>query len=375
MKYFLLSILLFQTLTVSLSEDLDVFYKNYIKQFGYELEENSLTTEDGFILSLWHLQPKKPNGKVVFLQHGLADTAWTFFQLKHKSLPFFLLQEGYDLWFGNTRGSIFSSKHVTKTKEEAQNNYTMDEMVKYDLPTMVNYVKSKTGVEKLSYLAHSQGSTIFFMLYMHNPTYVEQIFDHFITVGTVPNIAHTHFTPIEILDKISGILQAVKIFDTINLSNAQRNLVSGFCKLSHGICGKIFDSATALHASKRLNYTDIYNFMYYYPGGVGKTNLLHWSQIHKMKKLVYYNPNFEKEQTAEPYNVEVLKKWKLKSLISRTDDDTFSSYEDVTEFYMAVEDKSKIQLLDLTDYSHIDVLAAESAFEEIYIPIINFLKY
>ena len=111
MKYFLLSILLFQTFTVSLSEDLDVFYKNYIKQFGYELEENSLTTEDGFILSLWHLQPKKPNGKVVFLQHGLADTAWTFFQLKHKSLPFFLLQEGYDLWFGNTRGSIFSSKH------------------------------------------------------------------------------------------------------------------------------------------------------------------------------------------------------------------------------------------------------------------------
>ena len=375
MKHLFLSFLLFQTFVLTLTEDLDVYYKDYIKQYGYELEENPVTTEDGFILSVWHLQPKKPNGKVVFLQHGLADTAWTFFQLKHKSLPFFLLQEGYDLWLGNIRGSIFSSKHTTKKIKADYNNFTIDEFVKYDLPAMVDYVKSRTGVKKLSYIAHSQGSTMFFMLTMNNPEYVQNNFDHFASVGTVPNIAYTHFTPIEILDKISGILKAVKIFDTINLSNAQRNLVSGFCKLSPGICGKFFDLASALHPSKRMNYTDIYNFMYYYPGGVSKTNLLHWSQIHKMKQLVYYNPNFEKEQTAVPYNVENLKKWKIKSLIARTDDDTFSSYEDVTEFYMNVEDKSLIEILDLKDYSHLDVLAAESAYEEIYMPIINFLKY
>ena len=238
MKRLILSFLLFQVFTLILSEDLEVYYKDYIKQYGYELEENPVTTEDGFILSVWHLQPKKPNGKVVFLQHGLADTAWTFFQLKHKSLPFFLLQEGYDLWLGNIRGNIFSSKHATKKIKADYNNFTIDEFVKYDLPTMVDYVKSRTGVKKLSYIAHSQGSTMFFMLTMHNPSYVQNNFDHFATLGTVPNIAYTHFAPIELLDKISGILKAVKIFDTINLTNAQRNLVSGFCKLSPGICGK-----------------------------------------------------------------------------------------------------------------------------------------
>ena len=375
MKYILISLLFLQAYSYSLNEDLDVYYKNYIKQFGYELEENPVITEDGYILSLWHLQPQKPNGKVVFLQHGLADTAWTFFQIGQKSLPFFLLKEGYDVWLGNIRGSIFSSKHVTKTPQSGLYDFTIDDFVKYDLPSMVNFIKSKTGVAKLSYIAHSQGSTMFFMLSMHDPTFVQNNFDHFATVGTVPNIAYTHFSPIELLDKIAGILKAVKIFDTFNLSNTQRNLVAGFCKLSPGICGKLFDSAAALHPSKRMNYTDIYNFMYYYPGGVSKTNLLHWSQIHKMKKLVYYNPDFEKEQTAEPYNTENLKKWKIKSLIARTDDDTFSSYEDVTEFYMAVEDKSYIQLLDLTNYSHMDVLAAESAYEDVFIPIINFLKY
>ena len=158
MKRLILSFLLFQVFTLILSEDLEVYYKDYIKQYGYELEENPVTTEDGFILSVWHLQPKKPNGKVVFLQHGLADTAWTFFQLKHKSLPFFLLQEGYDLWLGNIRGNIFSSKHATKKIKADYNNFTIDEFVKYDLPTMVDYVKSRTGVKKLSYIAHSQGS-------------------------------------------------------------------------------------------------------------------------------------------------------------------------------------------------------------------------
>ena len=39
-----------------------------------------------------------------------------------------------------------------------------------------------------------------------------------------------------------------------------------------------------------------------------------------------------------------------------TDDDTLSSYEDVTEFYNTIEDKSNVELLDLTKYGHVDVL-------------------
>ena len=93
-----------------------------------------------------------------------------------------------------------------------------------------------------------------------------------------------------------------------------------------------------------------------------------------MKKLVYYNPNFSKDQKAEPYNYDNLKKWKIKTLIARTDDDTLSSYQDVTEFYMAVENKSLIQILELPNYSHVDVLDAECAYEEVFMPIINFLK-
>ena len=370
MKSLLISFVLIQILTFNVSINLDTYYKEFISNNGYNLEENPVTTKDGYILSVWHISPKNPNGKVVFFQHGLADTAWCFFQFGEKSLPFLLLKEGYDVWMGNTRGNIFSSKHT----ESGFHEYSLDDFVQYDLPSMVTLVKEKTGGKKMSYIAHSQGSTIFLMLYMHNPSFIESSFDHFSSIGTVPNIAYTKFTPIELLDKLYKLLSEAKISQSLSLTNEQRLILSNFCKVFPNMCGAFFDSGAGIKTSKKMDYKKLYNFVYYYIGGTCKTNLLHWSQIHTMKKLVYYNPNFEKEKTAKAYDINNLKKWKIKALVARTDNDVMSSYQDVTEFYNTISNKSYIKLLDLKMYGHCDVLAADSAYNDIYVPIINFLK-
>ena len=103
MKVLLISLLFMQFINL-IAGGLDTYYKTYIQQFGYKLEENSVTTDDGYILSIWHLRPKVPNGKITFMQHGLAETAWTFFELEKNSLPFLLLKEGFDIRLGNIRG-------------------------------------------------------------------------------------------------------------------------------------------------------------------------------------------------------------------------------------------------------------------------------
>ena len=336
MRTLLVSLLILQLFAFNLSVDLDKYYKDFMSSNGYPLEENSVTTTDGYILSVWHLKPKAPNGKVVFMQHGLADTAWTFFQAGSKSLPFLLLKEGFDVWLGNIRGNVFSSKHVSKDPKDSKSGfgeYSIDDFVAYDLPAMINLVKSRVGAKKMSYIGHSQGTTMFFMLSMHNPTLLETTFDHFCALGTVPNIAHTDFAPIELLDKIYGILKALNIFNTLTLTNTQRNALASFCKLTPGICGKFFDAGASI------------------------------------------KPSNDKEKTAKAYNLNNLKKWKVKALIARTDDDTFSSYQDVTDFYYAVENKSLIKILDLKNYGHIDVLAADSAYNDVFLPILNFIKY
>ena len=377
MRTALIYFLILQLLYLNLAADLETYYKDFMETKGYKLEENLALTEDGYILSVWHLSPKEPNGKVVFLQHGLTDTAWTFFQLGSKSLPFTLLNEGFDVWLGNIRGNIFSHNHISKNPNDKNSGYwdfSIDEFIKYDLPAMINLVRSKTGGKKISYIGHSQGTTVFFMLVMHNPTFVEESIEHFVALGTVPNIAHTEFAPIDLLDRIYAILRAAGIVNSFSLTNTQRNLVSKFCKGSPGVCGKAFDYATAIKPSGRMDYKNLFNYLYYYPGGVSKNNMLQWSQIHKMKQLVYYNPNFQKEKTAVPYNIENLKKWKVKALIARADDDTFSSYQDVTDFYDLVEDKAYVQILELVNYGHVDCLSAESAINDVFTPIINFFK-
>ena len=380
MKQLAIFLLFLQIFNAALTEkiNLSTYYKTFMQNHGYKLDVYEVTTNDGYILSLWHLLPKTTTTKVAYFQHGLADTAWCFFQLDSKSLPFLLMKEGYDVWLGNSRGNNFSLKHKTKDPKKINSGFfefTIDDYVKYDLPATIKFIKSKTGGKKMSYIAHSQGSTIFFMLYMSNPSFVESSFNRFVSVGTVPNIAYATFKPIDLLDKIYGILKVLKpVQQMLNLSDKQRLVVSNFCKTMPFVCQGFFEIGSCIKPTGRVNYKKIYNFLYYYPGGASKLSLLQWSQIHKEKKLVYYNPNYTTDKKAKAYNVNALRKWKIKALVARTDSDTFSSYQDVTQLYNLVQDKSYMKILDLKKYGHLDVLAADSAYNDIVLPIVKFLK-
>ena len=377
MRVHFISFLLLQLICLNLTVDLGTYYKEYIESFGYKLEENQVITDDGYILSLWHLNPKFPNGKTVFFQHGFTCSAWIFFHLGENSLPFYLLKEGYDIWLANNRGSYFSPGHISKDPKDPKsgyNNYSMDDFVASDMPAMVKYIKERTGAKKMTFIGHSQGTTLFLMAMMHDPIFTEESFDNFISLGTVPNLAHSKFLPIDILDMIYDLLRRATFLQALNLPELLRELLATLAKEHPKVFGKIFDTLASIYPSGRMDYINIYNLLYYFPGGISKINLFHWSQIHQMKKLVYYNPNFHEEKTAKEYNLENLKKWKIKSLVTRSDDDTFGSYQDVTDFYDAVEDKSVIKLIELTSYGHLDVLFAESAINDIFEPIIEFIK-
>ena len=65
MRSLFISLLLLQLSTLSLSADLQTYYKDFMEAHGYPLEENLVLTDDGYILSVWHLTPKEPNGRVV----------------------------------------------------------------------------------------------------------------------------------------------------------------------------------------------------------------------------------------------------------------------------------------------------------------------
>ena len=382
MKTTIILLLLLQLITINLSisnEELPYYYKEYIESFGHKLEEHQVITEDGYILTLWHLAPNSPlnKNKVVYFQHGFTCTAWVFFQMEKNSLPFLLVEQGYDVWLGNSRGTIFSLDHISKNYKKANGDYwdfSMDENVIYDLPASIEYVKQVTGAIKINYIGHSQGTTIFFMLYMHNPSYIESSINKFIGLGTVPNIAYSKSLPMLILDKIYEVLKMVKpLTKAIGFSDNQRSILSGACEKAQHLCLNAFEKLASITPTYRAKIERLFPFLYYYPGGTSSNTVLHWSQIYKERKLVYFNKDYDDESEVKEYNTKNIKKWKIKSLIQRSDGDTFSSFDDVTEFYEAIENKSLIKLIVTPNYGHTDDLVADSAVDEVYIPVVDYL--
>lgn len=89
----------------------------------YPWEVHHLTTEDGYILRLFRIQAKgtsiSPGKKVVFLQHGLIDSADNWIDnTEDYSLGLVLANEGYDVWLGNSRGNKYSLDTSKPMKEK-----------------------------------------------------------------------------------------------------------------------------------------------------------------------------------------------------------------------------------------------------------------
>jgi len=77
-----------------------------------------------------------------------------------KSNAFILSDAGYDVWMGNNRGSPFSLGHVEYKKDQVEYwQWYQEELGTIDIPTFLDYILDKTGLEDLTYIGHSQGTT------------------------------------------------------------------------------------------------------------------------------------------------------------------------------------------------------------------------
>ncbi|KAK5578280.1 hypothetical protein RB653_003236 [Dictyostelium firmibasis] len=102
------------------------------------------------------------NGKpVVVIMHGFMQTseAWLCRSDPKDSLPFILADAGFDVWLGNNRGNKYSFKHTNFTpNQEGFWNWSLDELVRYDYPSIVNFICERTGAPSISYIGFSQGT-------------------------------------------------------------------------------------------------------------------------------------------------------------------------------------------------------------------------
>jgi pimeloyl-ACP methyl ester carboxylesterase len=131
-------------------------------------------TEDGWRLGVRHYRPDHvdPGKLPVVLCHGLGLNA-TFWTITDNHLPFQLARRGYDVYVFDLRGSGENAHlgrnerlnaHLRQTvlRERGERSWTVDDLVRYDVPAVLDYVKRETGQTRVNWVGHSLGGMLVF---------------------------------------------------------------------------------------------------------------------------------------------------------------------------------------------------------------------
>ncbi|RHX83774.1 alpha/beta hydrolase [Leptospira stimsonii] len=156
-------------------------------------------TKDGWNLGLHRHIPPQPNRQLapVLVVHGIATNKYVVDLDKRHSLPYYLKLRGYEVFAVSLRG-CGRSYHESPTRYE---DFTFDDIVKYDVPAMIDKVKKITGAERISYVGHSMGAMILYSHFCISEPKDTKDIGAFVSLGGPGNLNHIGITLIGLLSR------------------------------------------------------------------------------------------------------------------------------------------------------------------------------
>lgn len=104
---------------------------------------------------------------------------------------FFLADNCYDVWMGNSRGNKYSKEHRDLSVNSHKFwKFSWHEMGEYDLPAVIDYVLHTTKKDDLIYAGHSQGTTQFFIFNELHPEYESKV-KGFLAMAPIAFMGHS----------------------------------------------------------------------------------------------------------------------------------------------------------------------------------------
>jgi lysosomal acid lipase/cholesteryl ester hydrolase len=170
-------------------------------------------TADGWRLGVRHYRPEHPDpGKLpVILCHGLGLNA-TFWTLTDDHLPSQLVARGYEVYVFDIRASGENAKlggcdrinkylRQTFLRERGEASWTVDDLVKYDMPAILDYVERESGRDRVNWIGHSLGGMVLFN-YLELSPHPERIANF---VGMASTIIQAKFPQTDMLWANDGL--------------------------------------------------------------------------------------------------------------------------------------------------------------------------
>lgn len=359
-----------------------------IRSRGFEVENYEVTTDDGYILSIQKVvnplvaEEDRHKLKAVILQHGIfgVSTEWIFNdqharparwppqrqpddgnvtrtkedegRTHPRSLAFYLANRGYAVYLPNSRGNVYSQKHVSKSiADPSYWNFSWDEQIDYDLPAVIKFVQEKSGQSKIPYVGFSQGTTIMFGLLADRPEYAD-IIEPFIALSPIAYLSNTKSQARLFLPLIPYVQDMNIGFAYTDVYRFQINRICGPTMAQKVACIAILGQLIGDDRNE-FDVDRMQTITRHMPTGTSAKNLVHYAQMIMNGKFSRYNfglaGNKKRYGTALPpeYNLTNIR---LESIALVTaDNDLLATPEDVQQLASQLRSEP-IEWHNMTEY-------------------------
>lgn len=167
---------------------------------GFASEKHCVTTEDGYILTLFRVKAKNSTGchkDVVIIHNFILASSDDFVEFKCSmgeliviikmiiillncfsfiklTSAFSMVEAGYDVWLGNSRGNFYSRRHVCLDPDDLFGtfwDFSWDDIGLKDYPAGIHYIRRCTKQDKVYMIGHSQSASSIIALLSLKPEY------------------------------------------------------------------------------------------------------------------------------------------------------------------------------------------------------------
>lgn len=280
-------------------------------QVNYLVSKYTVETKDGYLLSLVKVtnvdNNENKHRQQIFIQHGILDSHESWIYISHKSLVYALVDNGYDVWLGNSRGNRFSRKHRTLDPDKNSDfwNFSFEEMGKYDIPAFLDYIYYQmTYREKIIVIAHSQGtSSVFSGLVSYEDYYKSRVKLYIALTPAIKNSnVRSKFVKFLCNSNIEKGLELLGIQEigsnNADLTNVLTKITTNVPELTKLVLALVVDA----NYYKKDNTEEVNKLMKLIPCGSSLKSFVHFKQLTNTNRFARYD--YGRRKNLEIYKSE-----------------------------------------------------------------------
>ena len=261
---------------------------------GLACQSHNVITADGHVLTLSHIAGSLPGATPILFLHGVGDSSATFVLSGHHSIVHALHRAGHDCWLLDFRGRPPFQHQTLLQSDTAYWQFSIDEMIDFDLPIALQYVYTRTGRE-IAILGHSQGGL----------------------VGVLSVVTHAAVKPLVsslvlFAAPLSGMRGRVALphvptaaeawVNPVLVTSVMRFTAAIFCWYFPGLCATSICRAGGCSSADNYDLHTVARVFEYYPREASMRNFQHITQNYEHKSDDYQRYDYGEIDNMKVYN-------------------------------------------------------------------------